>query len=118
MNVKLLKKVRDYIAKHPEKYDQSTWCGTACCIAGHAVALGRAATRKEVDHRLIGSVSLSIDAQQLLQLEPSQAHRLFHSSWENVAYGRFRVDFDMPPGKRARIAVRRINHFIRTKGAE
>lgn len=21
---------------HPEEYDQSRWCGTACCVAGHA----------------------------------------------------------------------------------
>lgn len=25
-----------YIKKHPEEYNQSAWCGTACCVLGHA----------------------------------------------------------------------------------
>lgn len=25
-----------YAVAHPEEYDQSNWCGTACCVLGHA----------------------------------------------------------------------------------
>jgi len=25
-----------YAAQHPEAYDQAMWCGTACCVLGHA----------------------------------------------------------------------------------
>jgi len=28
-----------YAVDHPEKYDQGRWCGTACCVLGHARAL-------------------------------------------------------------------------------
>jgi hypothetical protein len=31
--------VLDYVTAHPELLDSSTWCGTACCFAGHTVAL-------------------------------------------------------------------------------
>lgn len=34
---KILKEVADKIEKHPKSYDQTNWCGTACCIAGHIV---------------------------------------------------------------------------------
>ena len=39
MNVENVKKVRDKIASHPEKYDQTVVvhdCGTPACIAGYA----------------------------------------------------------------------------------
>ena len=26
----------DYIAEHPEEHQQQSWCGTACCVLGHA----------------------------------------------------------------------------------
>jgi hypothetical protein len=39
MNVEMMLKVADYIEQHPEQYNQSEWCGTECCIAGHALAL-------------------------------------------------------------------------------
>ena len=33
----ILKEVANRIEEHPEKYNQTSWCGTACCIAGHIV---------------------------------------------------------------------------------
>jgi hypothetical protein len=39
MNIDLMLKVADYIEANPDEYDQRNWCGTECCIAGHAVAL-------------------------------------------------------------------------------
>ena len=37
-NDALWTKVKAAILAHPERYDQSSFCGTACCIAGHVVA--------------------------------------------------------------------------------
>jgi len=43
-NLPLLRKVLDHIDAHPEEWRQGGWaieteCGTACCIAGFAVAM-------------------------------------------------------------------------------
>lgn len=50
MNKEMILKIADIIEQHPETYDQEDWktviwekgrhCGTAYCIAGHAVMLG------------------------------------------------------------------------------
>lgn len=32
----LRERVKEQIRLHPETYNQSTFCGTECCIAGHA----------------------------------------------------------------------------------
>lgn len=34
MNIELLEKVKQQILEHPETFDMSTFCGTACCIGG------------------------------------------------------------------------------------
>jgi len=44
VNVPLLQKVLDHITAHPEEWRQSDWasksaCGTAYCVAGHAVVM-------------------------------------------------------------------------------
>lgn len=39
MNVELLLKVKEAILAHPEEYNQSSFCGTAFCIAGWAVKI-------------------------------------------------------------------------------
>lgn len=39
VNVPLLRKVMEHITEHPEEHDQQQWCGTACCIAGHAALM-------------------------------------------------------------------------------
>lgn len=42
-NVPLLRKTLEHITAHPEEWEQQSWaerrgCGTAACVAGHAVA--------------------------------------------------------------------------------
>ena len=37
MNKKRLLRVAKLIEDNPDTYDQSEWCGTQCCVAGHAV---------------------------------------------------------------------------------
>lgn len=48
VNVPLLRKVLEHITEHPDEHDQRKWairggrgqdCGTAMCVAGHAVAM-------------------------------------------------------------------------------
>jgi hypothetical protein len=48
MNVELMLQVADAIEAHPETYNQREWCGTTCCIAGHALALSYAVQPREV----------------------------------------------------------------------
>lgn len=44
MNKERLELLADHLEKLPrEKFDMQEWCGTACCIAGHAVALAHIA---------------------------------------------------------------------------
>lgn len=50
-NLPLLRKVLDHIDAHPEEWHQSLWgmetsnaCGTALCIAGHAMVMSGYAT--------------------------------------------------------------------------
>jgi hypothetical protein len=44
INVPLLRKSLEHITAHPEEWDQKVWakrtdCGTACCLAGTALAI-------------------------------------------------------------------------------
>jgi hypothetical protein len=39
VNVPLLQQVLDHITDQPARWDQGVWCGTACCLAGHAAQL-------------------------------------------------------------------------------
>jgi hypothetical protein len=39
VNVPLLRRALDEITEKPETWDQGVWCGSACCLAGHVVAL-------------------------------------------------------------------------------
>jgi len=77
-----------YIDGHPEEWDQKNWnfrhevdgaaepgseCGTACCVAGHAVLLlrGRAALRD------LDSSMVYVEARDLLWLTNVGANYLF-----------------------------------------
>lgn len=127
MNVKLLRKIQRHILAEPRRYNQNLWreevdpaddnhpaCGTIACIGGWAnVLTGHGA----------GSSGSWWQAQTALGLTCEQAGRLFDSvsaipddMWPRKfarAYTNARR-----PLTRARIAVRRIDHFIKTKGAE
>lgn len=110
MNVKLLKQVRDFIGTHPEQFNQENWCGSACCVAGHAVKLAGG-----IPH----THNADTVAQELLKLSDDQAARLFNATWYRIAGGKFTVNHDtMSPEECSKRAVKRINHFIKTGGAE
>jgi hypothetical protein len=39
LNTQLIQEIANFLRTHPEAYDQSQWCGTACCIAGRAALM-------------------------------------------------------------------------------
>lgn len=41
MNFKNYCRVLARIEKHPEQWNQRVWCGTPCCLAGHAKVMFR-----------------------------------------------------------------------------
>jgi hypothetical protein len=148
MNVRLLRKIQKYITAVPARYDQNEilakgtpgtrhgylWdlntkqlfpeCGTIGCIAGWAVTLYRGQIKRDLDKLgYLGS------AQRLLKLDDDQAIRLFSAI--NDRNDRNDWDTDVWPPKfveaynkaktfkqRAKVASLRIDHFIKTKGAE
>lgn len=75
-------KIRKLIARlrriKPERYNQSRWCGTACCIAGHAARMegwknaGWAFVRKDGE-----KVSVEYVARRILGLDSWEAGNLF-----------------------------------------
>lgn len=115
MNVKLLKQVRDEIVAHPENYYQGSFCGTQHCIAGYAVAIASPRVWREAEGRRTGLISE--EAQRVLQLTGDQALRLFSPIWDWLPE-KLRLYRHQSPETRARRAVARIDHFIKTKGAE
>lgn len=132
MNVKLLRKVAKHIAAEPRRYDQDKTleflkeeakvalgsmappCGTMGCIAGWTCVITGKTKRAK---RSFGYRR----AQKQLQLTKDQAHRLFAYSWADEGWPKnFRMGYRLAATKeeKARIAVARIEHFIKTKGQE
>jgi hypothetical protein len=118
MNVRLLRKVQKQILAQPEAFDMTYVtnredCGTVCCIAGWTcVLVGVPENRASMDV-----------AQEILDLNTAQASRLFTTSeheWRERWPKRFdRAYYRANDAKqKARIAARRIDHFIKTNGAE
>ena len=144
MNTKLLRRVAKHISEEPKRLAMGLWiqrkddsysgdglvyehyhqdgqfsnratkhrfaqCGTAGCIAGWAVLLKHGVTKA-------GKIcDVPVEAAKILDIE--DCGRLFYvDDWPE--------EFSLPylsahtPAKRARIAVARIEHFIKTKGAE
>lgn len=98
LNIALLLRVADTIAKYPHAFDMCTWdCGTTACIAGWALRLS--GTRHGM---FTGTLISSKDAARLLGLSMRDAEQLF-----------FRINWPSP-FTRNEHAVERIHHFIRT----
>lgn len=128
MNVKLLRQVAKHILAEPKRFAMWTWvqrkvanddtfmaddgkqlkyakCGTAACIGGWAIILSG------IDPDKSGSIMR--EAGRLLDLDETAQVALFvESNWPD----KFSEPYDdaKTQGKRARIAARRIEHFIKT----
>lgn len=123
MNVRLLRRIQKQILKEPRQFQM--WdvfsdhaddfaipnCGTAACIAGWAITI----TSKTNPAKAANIINSYRKAGTELGLEEWQADMLFN-------FGRWPAQFQKTSreGTRAfaRQAVRRIDHFIKTKGAE
>lgn len=137
MNTKLLRQVKKAILEHPDQFEMRWWftndleldygnvnriaggCGTAACIGGWALHLKHKqdtlnATREYIDSAWI---MYATDATDLLGLNADESTRLFnHAKWPLRFLSRY-IKAKQPKA-RARAAADRINHFIKTKGAE
>lgn len=109
---KRLRKIIAYIKAHPKKYNQGYYCGTACCLAGHALLLfGNKADRKLMEEHKFQFVSGR--ATKLLHLQLSEwqfVHPLF--SGDTIWPARFitRRTYRVTPHQ----AGKRIEEFIET----
>ena len=121
-----------------DKENEGTPCGTVGCIAGWAVALSPDVSpevqktldrfhAKEFVHFSIdnqiagGQTRIKREAIRLLGITHGQARRLFFDDQWPVEFHR---EYTYPAYneaiklKNAKVAIRRIRHFIKTKGAE
>lgn len=95
-------------------------CGTVACIAGWGKVLSQpdpatALSDKDFLHKLFNLSA--IEAAELFGLDYNGANRLFHvCNWPDE----FESDYEHAdtPEERAQAVADRIDHFIKTKGAE
>lgn len=129
MNTKLLRRIQKQILKEPRQFDMDFYfseyhslgvkiprCGTAACIAGWAICLADKKTPQQADESLRMSPA-RFRAQEHLGLTAEQCDRLFYQGgWPAP----FKENYGGAKNAThaARIACLRIDHFIKTKGAE
>lgn len=137
MNVRLLRRVAKHIAAEPNRLVMADWivlkadsgmdkvkdwgefshrfppCNTTGCIAGWTVLLREKVAKSSF--AVSDSQNISCRAQALLGLNGDQSMRLF-GAWPYKFQGPY--EKAKSAAKRARIAVARIEHFIKTKGKE
>lgn len=131
MNVKLLRKVKKHILEEPKRLYMRSYvrkrgegiglitsdthrrrafprCGTAACIAGWSLIL----SGKEID----STQGYRVEACELIGIPVDKSYRLFDpDGWP----AKFREGAkDDGKTETAKVAAARIEHFIKTKGAE
>jgi len=131
MNTRLLRRIQRAILARPDQFEMDWWfqrtlrlggkaipasgCGTAACIAGWAIVLSQTKRLKHgdvqrADVRHTGSYCDT--GKRLLKLDELQTELLFAvSAWPY----RFLESYDSAPTPlaRAKVAVARINYFIK-----
>ena len=142
MNVKLLKSVKQAILKTPARLNMGQWidhddktapCGTAACLAGHAVVLSRMQRKTGTwieRSKGLSRYSVEIQAMGLLGLDHSQARKLFYvRCWPpqfksavhaipNVCAETGETHRPSDRQKMAKITAKRIDYFIKTDGTD
>jgi hypothetical protein len=137
VNTKLLRRVAKHIAEEPRRLVMAQWvvlkkdyrsekiydwgefshkfppCNTTGCIAGWTVLLKEKV--ESSSFAVSDSQRIAKRAEALLGLDENQSYRLF-GGWPQE----FQRPYEMArsAAKRAKIAVARIEHFIKTKGQE
>lgn len=132
MNVKLLRKVQKFLLDEPRRFDMSNWivdsdsyeanvlkpppCGTMCCIGGAAIVIH---DKIKLNHTGRDNFQYSIFDKAIgtLELSRGQGENLFaYANWP----GKFAKAYvaAKTPLQRAKVGVARIEHFIKTNGAD
>jgi hypothetical protein len=127
MNTELLKEVAETILNNPAKYNQENYCGTSCCIAGHAMLIAK--PDLEIDGIKVQNITehnfndmawqkqqeFLNEAQKLLDINDSQWENLCNTFGDNWPFP-FREKLQAAKTKkcRAKVAYERIMHFIET----
>lgn len=141
MNVRLLRRIQREMLKEPARVEMKRWaipakvllesyprrkspsCGTVGCIAGWGLMLTKG--RKKTDYLGISKVILhrqnsgiQREAEKLLRITKQQGKHLFHQrEWPDKF--RWKLDkLNEGTAAYARVVCQRIDHFIKTKGAE
>lgn len=136
MNVRMLRKLEKWIMAEPRRFDMRNWsgnqriinknkppCGTVGCLAGmacHMQGMNLTPGMSEVskDEYIPGV------ATKILDLTAGQAERLFYIAgmhYSDIAWpASFAAAYKKAktPTAKVKVAVARIEHFIKTKGAE
>ena len=132
MNIRLLKRVRDYILAEPRRVNMAVWgdirsgnvapaCGTVACIAGWTKVLVKRPNLAKLiqDAGKLDDFFDDADkvAKEKLGLSLNQAQQLFYvHHWPSpfeTRYNRSRLS-----KQRARVVADRIDYFIATEGDE
>lgn len=87
MNYENFCKVLAHIETHPEEHEQNKWCGTACCIAGHAYSMAKRISKEQRAEVTFVTMPFFQAALQFLGMEREASfnifdepqHWLFHS---------------------------------------
>jgi len=123
----LLEQVKRNILKHPTQFVMHSYfayedsigntpggCGTAACIAGWTMHLLKGNATLEETSGIVEVSSTFQVARKALGLTTEQADNLFRvKNWP----AQFRCDLELAPtaGRAAKVAAKRIDHFIRTE---
>jgi hypothetical protein len=114
--VKKLRWLQKQLTKYPHRYDQEEWCGTRACLAGfclpRALRERRVTLTYDAMHALGVNRGYSLLAAKWLGLDSQDAAPLFRATWD-PPFGAL-MSAAKSDAARARIAVRRIDHFIKT----
>jgi hypothetical protein len=128
MNIPLLEELERTIPQHALQFIMGDWfeynpdlygnCGTAACIAGWAVTLALTLSKRPRDGQDLGGEASAI-AMRELGLTSEQARRLFYKQgWPDPFWSDYKTENQENAEHNAKVAARRIRHFIDTEGRE
>jgi hypothetical protein len=127
MNIKLLNQIKEAITNEPRQFVMENFfyvdehipnCGTACCIAGWAIAIHN--NCNPVTAHSIAAKKLNYydaQAEEILNIPIDLGRSLFYIERWPMQFN-YRWRFATDAVERAKIACDRIDHFIATNGEE
>lgn len=131
INVRLLRRIQRAIMAEPKRLDMGDWlvrgqqriqqnglkepdCGTVGCIAGWAAVLDKTSDPKKFEDAEVSWMR----ADQILGLTHEQGNALFYTDeWPEKFFDKLDALKEQTRAY-ARVVCQRIDHFIKTNGAE